>query len=289
MFTFKEKFDGLPGVYKISNEEYHASPGISNSHLMQLKKTPMHYKHWLTTEQKETDALRTGSAAGTLILEPETFHSRYIVAPKCDKRTREGKAIWQDIQDKANGREIISDAVAFEAEQIRDSFQKTIGSSAYKGLFSGLIEYSFYWIKDGVLCKCRPDVLSRLGIITDLKTTSSGASPSEFQRSIVNYGYAMQGAWYIEGVLEALKQSGCSLPEGFELPGEFVLVPIESEAPYACAMYQLDTPSLIEGELQCADALKLYKECTEKNHWPGYELTIKQIGLPAYGYKRSNE
>lgn len=284
MFKVQEKFNGEPGIYKISAEEYHASPGISNSHLVNLQKTPLHYQTWLTEERKDSDEMRIGRAAHCLILEPNTFLNRYIVCPKVDKRTNAGKEIWAKIEAEAEGREIIPDWMCAQVENIKNHFEKKIERSPYGALFQGLVEYSFYWIQDGVLCKCRPDVITRAGIITDLKITSD-ASENEFQRSIAKFGYAMQAAWYLRGVIDTLTQTNSTLPEGYVIPDKFVIVPGEREKPYDFAMYELGAKSMIEGDFRCLSALEMFKQCEAKKDWPGYELAIKPIELPTWGFR----
>ena len=64
--------------------------------------------------------------------------------------------------------------------------------------------------------------------LIDLKTAVT-AAPQRFSRSLVDYGYALQAAWYQDGY-EALT--------GERLP--FVHVVVEKEPPHLVAMYQVD-------------------------------------------------
>lgn len=83
----------IPGV---QNAQYHASIGVSKSQLDNMAKSPAHYLAALTTPRKETPAMRIGSIFHGMILEPETTH--IAVAPVCDKRTKEGKAIFAEFE-----------------------------------------------------------------------------------------------------------------------------------------------------------------------------------------------
>ena len=92
------------GVYDISNEQYHASEGISRSKLMLLDKSPYHF--WYETmsgfaeKQESTPAMNIGSAFHTMLLEPAKFQMEFAVAPKVDRRTKQGKEDWEIFVEK---------------------------------------------------------------------------------------------------------------------------------------------------------------------------------------------
>ena len=99
------------GIYpNISNEEYHASEGISASGLKLISRSPAHYKY---SVREETLAMRRGSATHCKVFEPDQFENRYAVAPECDKRTKAGKETWAELE--ASGKIILS---ADEYEQV---------------------------------------------------------------------------------------------------------------------------------------------------------------------------
>ncbi len=55
----------------------------------------------------------------------------------------------------------------------------------------------------GELCRVRPDLYREdLGLILDIKSTES-ARPDAFARSVINYGYHAQEAFYSDGWLSA--------------------------------------------------------------------------------------
>lgn len=84
------------GVYpEMSNEDYHSSPGISKSGLDLVSKCPALYKARYIdgVDQDETPAMRIGSAAHAMILQPDEFPRLFAVRPQVDGRTKEGKAI----------------------------------------------------------------------------------------------------------------------------------------------------------------------------------------------------
>ena len=52
-----------PGIYELSNEEYHDQEALGKSGLMQLAKSPAHYMEWYQApEEKPTKAMVLGTA-----------------------------------------------------------------------------------------------------------------------------------------------------------------------------------------------------------------------------------
>lgn len=84
-----------PGIYfDISNEDYHAGDGVSKSQLDMVAKNPALLK-WVQAapeDEEKKSALDMGTALHCLLLEPGEFDKRFIVSPKFDRRTKQGKA-----------------------------------------------------------------------------------------------------------------------------------------------------------------------------------------------------
>jgi exodeoxyribonuclease VIII len=109
----------------------------------------------------------------------------------------------------------------------------------------------------------------------DFKSTDN-ASKDAFSKSIANYGYARQAAYY----LDLAKDSG--LPHT-----EFVFVAVEKEPPYAVGIYQLDQESIQWGRKKYTDLLSLYIKCRDENHWPGYSQEPQIISLPQWAMRNA--
>ena len=67
-----------PGFYRISDNEYHAGPGISKSGLSDLLRSAAHYK----TPDKETDTFADGRAFHVGCIEPERFEKEFVILPE---------------------------------------------------------------------------------------------------------------------------------------------------------------------------------------------------------------
>lgn len=261
----------------MTNADYHALPALGNSGLKLLAKSPAHYfgryRDPSRPAQVETDAMRRGTLAHCAILEPDELEKRYAVKPAGhDGRTREGKA-WNEAHA---GFAIVSsdewNAATRQACNVRAL------SEVGQLLAVGNPEVSAFWIDEatGVHCKCRPDWVSPAGdgvILIDVKTCQD-ASAAGFPRTIANYGYHIQAAWYSDGYERA---------SGKPVLG-FVFACVESEWPHAAAAYMLDDESLQKGRDDCRRLLALYAECDRAGAWPGYPETIQPLSLPAWAF-----
>ncbi len=92
-----------PGIYDISNAEYHADGAISRSAISELRNSPLEYWHkYLNKDyvkEKPTAAMIFGGLVNTLILEPEDFSANYAVRAKVDGRTAEGKKYNKEFEE----------------------------------------------------------------------------------------------------------------------------------------------------------------------------------------------
>lgn len=83
-----------PGIYfDISNEDYHAGNGVSKSQLDMVALSPalLQWQKSAPVDTEKLKALDMGTALHCLLLEPEEFDKRFIVAPTFNRRTNQGK------------------------------------------------------------------------------------------------------------------------------------------------------------------------------------------------------
>ena len=251
---------------------YHAAEGLSKSALDQFRKSPAHFQAWLKEDRQQTPAMRIGTLTHLAVLEPDTFNSVTVIAPLVDKRTKEGKSIWEQFKGENDGKEILS---LDEHEQIvamRDSVRKH--QAAGKFLAKGGSEISVFAVcpKTKVMMKGRYDWLDN-NTIVDLKTTED-ASPEGFAKSVANYRYQMQAAHYIAlAGLVGIKDA------------KFVMIAVEKAAPYAVAVYELGAADLILAESDRITLLEMFSSCTQFQSWPAYSQNITTISLPRWATK----
>lgn len=257
-----------PGIYRLTNEAYHSGPGISKSGLDLMARSPAHF---IGAENKECPAFALGSATHCAILEPHEFEKRYFRG----EDIRRGTKAWDELETKAEGREVLKPQDWDLAWRIHDAVMSHDGAKILLSGLKGESEISAFWNDPatGELCKCRPDYWLRdFGFVVDLKTTAD-ASPSAFSRSIATYRYHVQAAFYSDG-LTAL---------GHRVNG-FYFLAIEKDPPYACAVYSLAPEAITEGRRLYHRDLDTYHRCRENNIWPGY-AEFGELNLPAWAYK----
>lgn len=239
---------------------YNEINAVNKSTLWEMRKSPLHYWHLMhDTPRKDTPAMKFGRAVHARLLQPESFDSEFAVAPDCDRRTKEGKAIWAELTE--SGKEIISS----------EDFQAILAMEKefpFRFIQNAKTEVPFTWTdsETGVYCKARLDAITESYVI-DYKTTMD-ASTAVFQREALRYGYDLQAAMY----LEAARANGYK-PKGF------IFIAQEKSAPYLVNVIHAGDAFLDRGAWIMRDLLGKYKECTETGNWPGYgvnELVLSE-------------
>lgn len=252
----------------MTNKEYRQAEGISRSELFTiLSKTPCHFLYETTHPKEDTPALAFGRATHKAVLEPETFSDEFAVAPKVDRRTKEGKETWNKFVEDNAGKEVITEEDFEILQDMKAVIDRDIHASTF---LNGIHEQSYFWTDEatGEKCKVRPDCIAEVDgkkYIVDYKTTDSCADGA-FERSVRKYGYKFQAGMYREGYFQ----------NTFEDVG-FVFVAQEKTAPYAVRVYICSEEFLAEGYAQFREAIGIYHECKTSNHYWGYEGPNNEI------------
>jgi PDDEXK-like domain of unknown function (DUF3799) len=259
------------GVYDITNEQYHASEGISRSKLMLLDKSPYHF--WYETmsgmaiKSEATPAMNIGSAFHTMLLEPAKFQMEFAIAPKVDRRTKQGKEEWDIFAQNSEGKIILSDDQFSKISKMVELVSKHEIVTTLLG--EAVYEQSIFWTdkKTGLQFKTRPDIWSSK-MVVDLKTTNN-ANLYSFSRSALDYGYYLQAGM----AFEACKAIG----KPFEM---FVILACEKDEPHVPAVYIMKDEALKFGIEQFNSYKRKLKACLDSNKWEGY--LVQELGVPKY-------
>lgn len=264
----------LVGAFRITNDEYHASPGLSKSALSDLLVSPAYYRYRVQNPVKSSKDMIMGSVYHCLLLKDEPFEDLFYITKT--------QPMDSKLDDK--GREPISEANLELVKNAVEKFEKNLLATA---MLDGLREIAFFWTdkETGVLCKCKPDcIISNKGVVMDLKFTRD-ISQNGFSRDMVERSYHIQAAFYLDGVRQSLEQSGQDL--GIKLPDSFIFAAQEKAEPFDIGFYSVGPFSLQMGEEEYKKALSIYAECANKNEWPGItQGKIKEIELPAWYFSR---
>lgn len=246
--------------------------GLNQSKLGLLRRCPQKFKHSLTAEREDTDALRIGRLIHTAVFQPHLLNNEFLCLPEIDRRTAKGREEYNALVSQNPDKTCIKKEEFDKALQIAAEVR---GNKHVMRLIEGAhTELSVQW-KDqatGVLCKARLDCYNEdLGIVIDLKTTID-ASPQGFSRKLYSYGYNRQAAWYLE-----------SLRAHNERAAHFVFIAVEKEAPYSLGLYRLSDEAIRLSKSENEALLRKYAECLRTNNWPGYTDGVEDISIPQYG------
>lgn len=258
------------GIYTIGNSDYHRSPAISRSMLMDFKKNPSYYWYKYFSSrffpESPTPAMNLGSAVHTLTLEKDKFDSDFFVIQQKSRPIR-GTAPYSKMMDEANGKIILT----------RDEYIKAFGISkaildnpdAAALISDSSIEQSIFFKHKptDMMCKVRPDIWQG-ALVCDLKT-SADAGYKAFQSSCVNYGYFLQAGMMHYGLNAIGKPMD-----------KFVFIVAEKDIPYAVAIYILSDDALEFGINQFHMLMDRLAQCITNNKWPGYG--INELKLPRW-------
>ncbi|EEI7369144.1 exonuclease VIII [Salmonella enterica] len=195
--------DIKPGIYfDITNEAYHAGPGVSKSQLDDIAVCPAFYQ-WrkaAPVDTEKTKALDMGTALHCRLLEPDEFKNRFIIAPEFNRRTTAGKEEEKAfLENCANSGKTVM--TAEDGRKLELMYGSVMAHPGCRALLEaeGKTESSIYWTdtETGELCRIRPDkFLTNSPLILDVKKVTD---MSRFARHVEEFRYHVQAAMYCEG------------------------------------------------------------------------------------------
>lgn len=238
-----------------------------------LNKSPYHF--WKQTPYNEkaeafepTASMKFGTLCHLLLLEGDKFQDKYAVAPKCDRRTKEGKAVWDAFQQGATGKEVVTEDDFLKAQNMMEALKGH--QSALKLVSKGYSESEVYFDLFGANYKAKLDY-ARDGLIIDYKT-SQDASPEGFMRSVAQFGYHRQDFIY----RQAYKSK-----YGKDAVGMIFIVQDVNE-PEAIGIYNLDEVTREIAEAEVLTATKQIKERLASGEWEFTSKLVQSISLPGW-------
>lgn len=257
------------GIYDIPNDVYHSCAGYSRSRLMNLQKTIRHFEHSLESKDDATsDAMAIGNAVHLFVLEPHLAVTSIVVAPDFNKRTKDGRAAWEQFQEDNKGKIILFEDSYNKATTMASMLNERLDAEMEGYRYTAQCEKSIFFTIDGIQYKCRPDSFNQ-GIVIDIKTTRN-ASKRAFTRDAVDSGYLLQAAM-IEKALDTICQQMIV----------YCLACVENTEPHATAMYMLDEDALDFGRKQFNALHEKLKTILEKEpEFRDYETDY--LTLPAW-------
>lgn len=262
---------------KIPNKEYRAMDGISSTDLKHIAKSPAHFRYWKDHPQEDTPALLFGRASHKYALEVDDFLTEFAVAPNVDRRTKAGKEEYALFETECVGKDVITSDDFEKIKEMRDALYDT---PFVKQLLSGEKELSYFMEDDetGLIIKCRPDCLTKVGdthVLIDYKTCND-ASTDAFMKDAIKLMYDLQMAFY-KDILDELTGHEHSV----------IFIAQEKTAPYCVNVLEANEYFLRSGRDMYRTMLNTYKECADSGNWYGYmQSEINSLGLPNWLQKQ---
>lgn len=233
-------------------------PPLHFSQLKHIAKSPLHYKHALSTAWKDKRHFRIGRAVDML----HTGNTEKLVIYPGERRGKK----WADFEKaQSPDAEIITEAEKVDIYGMAGALHR---HAAALELLQGERQRTFQWDIAGRQCEGTPDCFTPVRVV-DLKSTRC-ADPRRFRWDVRKLGYHAQLSWYANG----LRAAGLAQPE------EHYIVAVESEAPYPVVVYRLSPTDLEQGTQLWRGWFETLRICEEANIWPGYSEATVALDLP---------
>lgn len=221
--------------------------------------------------RKFTDPLRFGQAFHLCILEPEEFERR--VELWSETKTTNSKGFERADAAMEEGKILIPESWK---EVLDGSLNALLQNKDTRAMLEieADNELTLVWVDEetGVDCKCRLDRYSHENLLPiDFKSTRD-ASQDGFSKSVREYGYHVQAAYYSSGIKAVFGEQ----PRGFAFPL------VEKDAPFLTNLIMLDDESIAAGDYIYRRNLRRYADCMERSSFPGYGDGVKVVGLPKW-------
>jgi hypothetical protein len=277
-----------PGVYDLPAEVYHADPApqpslSSGIARLILNRSPIHAwtasprlnPDWEPTENKTFDI---GRAAHRAVLGKGGDYVAYpseLLASNGAASTKESKT-WAEEQRQL-GRTVLRADDVDRIGAMSDAVSAALAAMKIR-LDPARSELTAIAEIDGIWCRAMIDNAptdNRLPLY-DLKSCED-ASPESVIRSVMNYGYDVQAAHYLDVWKAATGEAR-----------RFRFIFVEKSAPFGVSVVELhndpssDADWMLDAQSKTREARRIWAECLARNEWPGYPAQVAVIGAPSY-------
>jgi hypothetical protein len=275
-----------PGIHRLEADDYHGDPAPAPSLSSTLAKamlaqSPLHAwtisprlnPNWQPNDSKTFDI---GRAAHRAVL---GAGSDYVEIPG-DLLGANGAATTKAAKEfVAEARESgLTPLKAAEVEQIEAMRIRAAAKLSALGIdldparseMAALAEIGGAW------CRCMVDnaPIDPRQPLYDFKTTTD-ASPEAATRAVMNYGYDVQAAHYLDTWRAATGEDRV-----------FRFIFQEKTAPFEVCVVELGSDSLMMASRKAARAREMWRNCLERDDWPGYPLGVFKVDMPSWFHER---
>lgn len=190
--TKELKYNLGPAYYEDGASRTNLNGWLSKSMLWQFNQSP--YAWLFGPPFKPTDAMTYGTVVHTLLYQPDEVGDFFAVCPFDDFRKKEAREWKSDAL--ASGKEVIKQSEVERAQQLADTISE---STQYQSIGLYESEVSCYTSIMEQPVRGMIDMVPSWGnALADLKTTAIIGSVKDLQSKIINLGYHMQAALYLD-------------------------------------------------------------------------------------------
>lgn len=272
-----------PGLYEMSNAEYHAQPALSASGMKVLLDAPAKFKHQ-QQHRVFRDSFDFGSVWHALVLQDKG--EQIVVAQKV---TRDKQRVDADSWDTKSAQEHRASiraegkipvlAKEYEiAKAMAAAFNAHPEVRRYLDLKNGSIEQSAFWNDErtGLPLRARFDYLPAApvdGVFTICDPKSAVSSePFTWLRKAADFGYHLQDEMYRRAAMAM----------GLSPRPDFLFLVQEKTPPYIVTPIRFPAHTRAVASLLVDRAIDRFIACTESGEWGGYVDGVVTADLPSY-------
>ena len=242
---------------------------LSYSSGKHFRRSPLHYKHYITEPRKApSDAMLIGSATDIIVLQPELFDKKIRVYRKFSKRSNADKERWQEMMVEAN-----TNKFTWITEEIHES------AKCCAGALTDNIEARKYIDHKGRV-QVRIDRVDKehnipiVGyldfeaydqeVIVDIKTGADVRPDKHIKQTYGDLEYYLQWGCYLDHYQKKY----------FKFPS-FVHINVETTAPYGVSVMVVEPKDEEFGKAEWRGTLKAFRYCLDnKLFWQSYEFWL---------------
>jgi hypothetical protein len=272
-----------PGVYDLPADVYHADPvpaelggslSSSGAKLLLPPSCPAIYQ-WARTHPTHSDAFDFGHGAHAEVL---GVGAEIVVVDADDWRSKAAQEAKKAAHAAGKTPLLAKEAAVVKAMAVKLREHPVAAAlldpdhgKPEQSLFAQDEESGGVWLR--AMLDWLPIPGPRRTIIPDYKTTSDVGDPEAFGRTMANFRYHGQAAWYLD-MLRTLDLA--------DDDAAFVFIVQSKQAPYLVSVLEPDAEALEIGRAENRAAINLFAKCTSNNDWPGYDEGVVPASLPGW-------
>lgn len=267
----------MPGEWwDVKHAEYHADRTRDSHSSLELFRRSIPLYHAVRTGlivQEPTEDMVFGTAFHLMLLEPDRWDQEAAVAPQVDRRTKVGKAAWEEFQAQAEGKLVVS---LDDYDRLRKMTTAALQNPWARRLLEeeGRTEAACQWEdpETGLPLKTLFDRILGSGVILDVKSAAD-PTPEVWPASAARYGYHRQSPFYQDAAWEVMALENA----------DFVFLVVGKAPPYETVLYSPDFSTDDAGRQENRAILNELAERRRTGNWTSRSHgQIETFSLPRW-------